>query len=142
MLAHKKQPAAGIGPNMTWCFEDRLTIQYQVQEMLRVEKIFETAGIPEELECLQSVDSRRQQLEGDLAARIPRRARNAATRWRSCSGVEDRCWVRSAELRARCSPSPMKTCRVENDDKTSAVHFLRFELDSAMCRGRQGRRER
>ena len=49
VLAHKVERQLAVGPNATWCFEDRLTVQYQVQEMLRVERIFEPQGITEEL---------------------------------------------------------------------------------------------
>ncbi len=49
VIAHKKVRTIPVGPNTTWCFEDRLTVQYQVQEMLRVERIFEAEGIAEEL---------------------------------------------------------------------------------------------
>src|SRR6267154_4544945 len=55
VMEHKKHRAVHIGPNVTWIFEDRLTIQYQVQEMLRVERIFEEAGILEELNTYNSL---------------------------------------------------------------------------------------
>ena len=51
VLEHKRQRQLAVGPNMTWCFEDRLTMQYQVQEMLRAERIFEPEGIHEELDA-------------------------------------------------------------------------------------------
>ena len=51
VLDHKRRRIVAVGPNATWCFEDRLTIQYQVQEMLRIERIFEASGIQEELDA-------------------------------------------------------------------------------------------
>src|SRR5665213_4448270 len=51
VLEHKSRRRLSIGPNMTWCFEDRLTMQYQIQEMLRAEKVFEPAGIMQELDA-------------------------------------------------------------------------------------------
>ena len=51
VLEHKRNRNVTVGPNASWCFEDRLTIQYQVQEMLRVERIFEAAGIEDELDA-------------------------------------------------------------------------------------------
>ena len=51
VLAHKKRRIVAVGPNATWCFEDPLTVQYQIQEMLRVERIFQSAGIQDELDA-------------------------------------------------------------------------------------------
>ena len=72
VLAHKKNRIVSVGPNATWCFEDRLTIQYQVQEMLRVERIFEADGIQDELEAYNPLIPGWQQLESDVSDRISR----------------------------------------------------------------------
>ena len=80
VMAHKQLRNVQVGPNMMWCFEDRTTIRYQILEMLRAERIFESEGIQERAGRLQSSDTRRQQLEGDTAARVPgsRRAAQSA----------------------------------------------------------------
>ena len=70
VLKHKAQRTLAVGPNCTWLFEDRLTVQYQVQEMLRTERIFEPAGHRRGARRLQPADSRWQQLEGDAASGI------------------------------------------------------------------------
>ncbi len=73
VMAHKKNRQVQIGPHATLYFEDRLTMHYQIQEMLRAERIFEEAGIEDELNAYNPDDSGRQQLEGDLHDRIRRR---------------------------------------------------------------------
>ena len=75
--------SVAVGPNVTWLFEDRLTIQYQVQEMLRAERIFEPEGIEEELGAYNPLIPDGAQLEGDAAHRVPGRRRSARVRSRS-----------------------------------------------------------
>ena len=70
VMAHKKNRQIAVGPNTMWLFEDRLTVQYQVQEMLRTERIFEAEGHRRGARRLQPADPRRTQLEGDLADRV------------------------------------------------------------------------
>ncbi len=72
VIAHKKRRTVHCGPNATLCFEDRVTVQYQVQEMLRIERIFEAAGHRRRARRVQPADPGRLQLEGDLAGRVPR----------------------------------------------------------------------
>ena len=130
VMQHKKNRKVHIGPVATLYFEDRQTIQYQIQEMLRVERIFEAAGIEEELNAYNplipdgtnwkatfmieepDVDKRRDLLAGLI-------------------GIEDRVWVRVD------GNEPVYAIADEDLDrataeKTSSVHFLRFELDAAM----------
>jgi Protein of unknown function (DUF3501) len=129
VLRHKAQRKLGVGPNCTWLFEDRLTVQYQVQEMLRTERIFEPHGIAEELAAYNPLipDGRNWKvtllLEFDPAERPAALAR--------LKGVEDRCFVQVARLE-RAFAIADEDLERENAEKTSAVHFLRFELSAAM----------
>ena len=130
VMAHKKNRRVPLGPHATLYFEDRITIQYQVQEMLRAERLFEAAGIQEELDAYNplipdganwkatfmleydDVDERRGALEKLI-------------------GIEDRVWVKVAGL-APVYAIADEDLERETDDKTSAVHFLRFELTPQM----------
>lgn len=132
VLAHKKNRIVGVGPNTTWCFEDRLTIQYQVQEMLRVERIFEADGIQEELEAYNPLIPDGSNWKATFLIEFPdpeeRKAKLAGLK-----GVEDKCWVQIQG----CDPVHAiadEDLERENDEKTSAVHFLRFELTQDMIR--------
>jgi Protein of unknown function (DUF3501) len=130
VLEHKSQRRLGIGPNMTWCFEDRLTIQYQIQEMLRAEKVFEPAGIQEELDAYNPLipdgTNWKVTLLLEFADTELRRDRLIKLR-----GVEARCWVQVAGFEKSFAIADEDLPR-ENDEKTSAVHFLRFELSAPM----------
>ena len=130
VIAHKKNRQVGVGPNATLYFEDRLTIQYQVQEMLRIERIFEAKAIEEELEAYNplipngnnlkatfmleygDIDERRQALEQLL-------------------GIEDQVWVKVAGFEAVRAIADEDLDR-SRDEKTSAVHFMRFEFTDDM----------
>lgn len=137
VLQHKRTRQVAVGPNMTWCFEDRLTIQYQVQEMLRAERIFEAEGIAEELGAYNPLIPDGGNWKVTLLIEFPdeheRRERLAALK-----GVEDRCWVQVAG-HERVWAVADEDLERENDVKTSSVHFLRFELSPAMITAlRQG----
>ncbi|MEP7313314.1 MAG: DUF3501 family protein [Pseudomonadota bacterium] len=126
VLAHKRVRRLQIGPEMTWCFEDRLTVHYQIQEMLRVEKIFELAGIEDELAAYNPLIPDGQNLKVTLLIEIPdplvRRERLALLR-----GVEDRCYMRVAGHEPVFAVADEDLER-ENAEKTSSVHFLRFDF--------------
>ena len=130
VLEHKRDRQLQVGPNTTWSFEDRLTIQYQVQEMLRVERIFEPEGIAAELAAYNPLipdgGNWKVTLLIEFAQPEERRAQLANLR-----GVEARCWVQVAG-HARVLAIADEDLPRENEEKTSAVHFLRFELDAAM----------
>jgi Protein of unknown function (DUF3501) len=130
VLEHKSRRRLAVGPNMTWCFEDRLTIQYQIQEMLRAERIFEEQGIRDELDAYNPLIPDGGNWKATLLLEFPdsevRRLQLAALR-----GVEARCWVQVAGF-ARIFAVADEDLARENDEKTSAVHFLRFELEPAM----------
>ena len=130
VLEHKRHRQLAVGPNMTWCFEDRLTIQYQIQEMLRVERIFEPEGIAEELGAYNPLIPDGANWKATLLIEfpeVPERQRQLA----QLKGVERRCWVEVLGLSAVYALADEDLER-ENEQKTSAVHFLRFELTSAM----------
>jgi len=131
VLAHKKARIVHVGPNATWCFEDRLLVQYQIQEMLRVEKIFEAAGIQDELDAYNPLIPDGSNWKVTFLIEFPdpeeRRGRLAALK-----GIEDRCWVQ-VDGADRVWAIADEDLDRENDEKTSSVHFMRFELTPAMC---------
>ncbi len=123
---------------MTWCFEDRLTVQYQVQEMLRVERIFEPAGIEDELAAYNPLIPDGANWKATLLIEYTEPAeRDQALA--QLKGIEDRCWVRVAG-QAQVFAIADEDLERDNDEKTSAVHFLRFELTPRHDHGAQGRR--
>jgi hypothetical protein len=130
VIAHKQHRNVQVGPNMTWCFEDRSTIRYQVLEMLRAERIFESDGIQSELDAYNPLIPDGSNWKVTLLLEYPdAEARRSALS--KLIGVEDRCWVRVSEMERVFAIADEDLDR-ENDDKTSAVHFLRFELSPSM----------
>ena len=130
VIAHKKTRKLAVGPNTTWLFEDRLTIQYQVQEILRTEKIFEPEGIEEELEAYNPLIPDGRNWKVTLLIEYPDPATRPAQLAR-LKGIEDRCWVQVADF-SRVYAIADEDLERENEEKTSSVHFLRFELTDAM----------
>jgi hypothetical protein len=136
VMEHKKTRQVSVGRHATLYFEDRLTMQYQVQEMLRAERIFEAAGIQEELDAYnplipdgtnwkatfmveyEDVDERHEAL-----ARL--------------IGIEDKVWVQVAGFDKVWAIADEDLER-EDDAKTSSVHFLRFELSPEMVSAVRG----
>jgi hypothetical protein len=136
VIAHKRNRTIQCGPNATWCFEDRLTVQYQVQEMLRIERIFEAEGIADELAAYNPLIPDGSNWKATLLieyADVELR-RVALARLK---GVEDRCWVQVAG-HERVFAIADEDLERENDQKTSSVHFLRFELTPAMVAAAKG----
>jgi hypothetical protein len=130
VIAHKLIRNVQVGPNMTWCFEDRITIRYQILEMLRVERIFESAGIQDELDAYNPLIPDGKNWKATMLIEYPDPdARRIALE--KLKAVEDRCWVRVNEMERVFAIADEDLMRT-NDEKTSAVHFLRFELSSAM----------
>lgn len=130
VIAHKKSRTVSVGPNTTWLFEDRLTIQYQVQEMLRTERIFEPEGIAEELHAYNPLIPDGRNWKVTLLVEFP----DPATRPQHLArlkGIEDRCYVQVADF-SRVYAIADEDLERENEEKTSSVHFLRFELSDAM----------
>jgi hypothetical protein len=136
VIAHKRNRTLQCGPNATWCFEDRLTVQYQVQEMLRIERIFESEGIADELAAYNPLIPDGSNWKVTLLIEYPevdtRRAALAQLK-----GIEDRCWVQVAG-HERVFAIADEDLERENEEKTSSVHFLRFELTPAMVASAKG----
>jgi hypothetical protein len=130
VLDHKRNRLIAIGPNVTWAFEDRLTIQYQVQEMLRVERIFESAGIQDELDSYNPLIPDGSNWKVTFLIEFPE-PQERKQRLAAMKGIEDRCWVQVEGLERSFAIADEDLER-ENDEKTSSVHFLRFELSPAM----------
>jgi hypothetical protein len=130
VIAHKQLRNVQVGPNMTWCFEDYTTIRYQVLEMLRAERIFESDGIQGELDAYNPLipDGSNWKVTLLLEFPDPEERRIALEK---LIGVEDRCWIRVSEME-RVFAAADEDMERENEEKTSAVHFLRFELSSSM----------
>jgi hypothetical protein len=132
VLAHKRNRQLQVGPNTTWLFEDRLTVQYQVQEMLRAERIFEQAGIEDELSAYNPLipDGANWKVTLLIEFADPaERARQLAV----LKGIEDRCWVQ-VQGHEKVFAIADEDLERENEEKTSSVHFLRFELTPAMIK--------
>jgi hypothetical protein len=136
VMAHKKTRKLGVGPNTSWLFEDRLTIHYQVQEILRTEKIFEPEGIVEELEAYNPLIPDGRTGKVTLLIEYPDPVTRPAALAR-LKGIEDRCWVQVADF-SRVFAIADEDLERENEEKTSAVHFLRFELTDAMVAALRG----
>ncbi|MEO7403309.1 MAG: DUF3501 family protein [Burkholderiales bacterium] len=133
IIAHKKNRKLFLGDHVTLDFEDELTIRYQVQEMLRIEKTFESQGIQDELDAYNPLvpDGRNFKATMLIEYEDPiERARELA----KLKGVEGRIWVRVEGL-AKVYAIADEDLSRENEEKTSAVHFLRFELTEEMARG-------
>jgi len=130
VMQHKGSRQLAVGPHLRWCFEDRLTIQYQVQEMLRTERIFEVEGIAEELETYNPLIPDGSNWKVTLLIEFPdpeeRRVQLARLK-----GVEDGCWI-EVHGEPRVFAIADEDLERENEEKTSSVHFLRFELSARM----------
>jgi hypothetical protein len=130
VLAHKKPRTIHLGENITLIFEDELTIRYQVQEMLRIEKTFEEAGIQDELEAYNPLIPDGSNFKATMMIEYPDvEVRHVMLA--KLKGVEDKTWLQ-VEGCAKVFAIADEDLERENDDKTSAVHFLRFELDGEM----------
>ena len=131
VIAHKKDRTLHLGEHVTLIFEDELTIRYQVQEMLRVERIFEEAGIQDELDAYNPLIPDGSNLKATMMIEYEdvEERRVALSRLR---GIEDKVWVR-VEGCERVYAIADEDLERETEEKTSSVHFLRFELpaDSA-----------
>jgi len=130
VMAHKKNRKVHLGGHLTFVFEDRLTIQYQVQEMLRIEKIFEASGINEELEAYNPLIPDGRNLKATLFVEyedVEERKRELAR----LTGIEHQI-VLTVAGHAPVTAVADEDMDRSTEEKTAAVHFLRFELDDAM----------
>lgn len=131
LIEHKKNRTVHIGPHITWIFEDRLTIQYQIQEMLRVERIFDEQGIQEELNAYNPLIPDGSNWKATFLVEYldVEERRRALIKLKD---IEHRCWVQIDGFE-RVFAIADEDMERSNDEKTSAVHFLRFELIPPMC---------
>ena len=127
VIAHKKLRTVHAGENVTLIFEDETTIRYQVQEMLRIERTFEEAGIQEELDVYNPLIPDGDNFKATMMIEYPDVAERARMLAR-LKGVEDRVWLQ-AEGCQRIFAIADEDLPRENEEKTAAVHFLRFQLD-------------
>lgn len=130
VMEHKRDRQLALGPNATLYFEDRLTVQYQIQEMLRVEKIFERGGVEEELSAYNALipDGHNFKATFMLEYVDVEERRQALAR---LIDIEDHVWVQ-VEGFERVFAAADEDLERETAEKTSAVHFLRFELAAPM----------
>ncbi len=137
VMAHKKHRKVRLGENITLIFEDELTVRYQIQEMLRVEKIFEEEGILDELRTYGPLVPDGSNWKATMMIEYTDPVERAA-RLAELIGIEDTVWVRVQEY-APVYAIADEDLERETEEKTSSVHFLRFELAQDMIRAlRQG----
>jgi len=130
VMAHKTKRQVPVGAHATLYFEDRLTMQYQIQEMLRAERIFEAEGIQEELDAYNPLipDGHNWKATFMIEYEDVSERREALSRLR---GIEDVVWVKVGD-HEKVRAIADEDLEREDDTKTSSVHFLRFELSPEM----------
>ena len=130
-MAHKRLRAVHLGEHLTLLFEDELTIRYQIQEILRVEKAFEEQAIQDELDAYNPLVPDGQNWKATLLVEyedVEERKQALA----ALKGIEDRVWVQVGAS-PRVYAIADEDLERENAEKTSAVHFVRFELTPSMA---------
>jgi hypothetical protein len=130
VMAHKKNRAVHLGENLTLVFEDELTVRYQIQEMLRIEKTFEEAGIQDELEAYNPLVPDGSNWKATMMIEYPDETERRLM-LAKLKGVENRVWVQVLDY-SRVYAIADEDLERENAEKTSSVHFLRFELTPEM----------
>ena len=136
VIAHKKNRTIHIGEHATLLFEDELTVRYQIQEMLRIEKTFEEAGIRDELEAYNPLIPDGANLKATMMIEYEDptvRSRELA----KLKGIEDAVYVQ-VDGHAKVYAIADEDLARENDEKTSSVHFLRFEFAPEMIAAFKG----
>ena len=131
VIEHKKHRTVQLGDSVTLIFEDELTIRYQIQEMLRIERIFEEQGIQDELETYNPLvpDGRNFKATMMIEYTDPEERQ----RWLAkLIGIEDKVWIQVRGFERVGAIADEDLVR-ENEQKTSSVHFLRFELTDEMA---------
>ncbi len=126
VLAHKRNRRLELGTNAALYFEDRLTMQYQIQEMLRIERIFEAEGINEELDAYNPLIPDGSNWKATFMVEFPEVEERRAM-LTQLKGIEDRVYMQVADF-DRVYAIADEDLEREDETKTSAVHFLRFEL--------------
>jgi hypothetical protein len=132
VMSHKKNRKVSLGKNVTLIFEDELTIRYQIQEMLRVEKIFEEKGIIDEIEAYKALipDGRNWKVTMMIEYPDPVVRADKLTK---LVGIENKVWAKVESYDPVFAIADEDLDRA-TEEKTSAVHFLRFELNQDMIR--------
>jgi Protein of unknown function (DUF3501) len=131
VLAHKRHRHVAIGPHLSLYFEDRTTMRYQIQEMLRAERIFESEAIAEELEAYNPLIPDGTNLKATMMLEYPDAAERRVA-LAQLAGIEDGVYL-EVDMLGRVFAYADEDMPRSDEEKTSAVHFLRFELDLAMC---------
>lgn len=131
VIAHKKHRQVALGPNATLYFEDRLTLLYQIQEMLRIEKVFEADGINEELEAYNPLIPSGRNFKATFMIEYADASVRAA-QLEKMINVEDLVWIQVGEHDKVWAIADEDLDR-SNETKTSAVHFLCFEINDEMA---------
>lgn len=131
VMAHKKNRTVHLGEHVTLIFEDELTIRYQVQEMLHAERIFEDAGIQEELDAYNPLVPDGRNLKATMMLEYPD-VQERRNRLERLTGIEDKVWIQAGG-HERVWAIADEDLERENERKTSAVHFLRFEFSTEMA---------
>jgi hypothetical protein len=126
MIAHKKNRKVHLGEHITLMFEDELTVRYQIQEMLRAEKIFEEAGILDELEAYGSLVPDGANWKATMMIEFTDPIERSA-RLKELVGIADRVYVKVDKYERVYAIADEDLDR-DTEEKTSSVHFLRFEL--------------
>ena len=129
VIAHKKNRSVALGEHVTLTFEDELTIRYQIQEMLRVERIFEAAGIQDELDAYNPLIPDGANWKATMLIEYPDVAERQ-TMLARLNGIEHQVWAQAAG-QSKIFAIADEDMERANAEKTSAVHFMRFELDPA-----------
>ncbi|HEX6833952.1 MAG TPA: DUF3501 family protein [Rudaea sp.] len=128
VIAHKQPRTVHLGPHLTLVFEDRLTIQYQIQEMLRIERIFESEGVRDELDAYNPLIPDGTNLKATMLIEYPDPAERAR-KLVELHDIENRIALTVAGTAIRAIAD--EDLGRSTEEKTSAVHFLRFEFDAA-----------
>jgi hypothetical protein len=131
VMAHKKLRRIALGDHITLFFEDEKTIRYQIQEMLRIEKTFEEEGIRDELDAYNPLIPDGRNFKATMMIEYPD-PEIRRIELRRLKGVESRVWVQ-VEGREKVWAIADEDLIRENEEKTSSVHFMRFELDEDMA---------
>ena len=129
VMRHKQNRRLELGSNATLYFEDRITVQYQVQEMLRIERIFEAAGINDELAAYNPLIPDGSNWKATFMIEFPDVDERRAM-LKQLVGIEQKVWMQIGDG-ALIRPVANEDLARSTEDKTSAVHFMRFELPAA-----------
>ena len=126
VMAHKKNRQLALGEHARLYFEDATTVRYQIQEMLRIERVFEAEGIEEELSAYNPLIPDGHNWKATFMIEIPDPVQRAV-RLGEMIGIEDQVWLQVGEL-DRIVPIADEDLDRSKDDKTAAVHFMRYQL--------------